>query len=61
MTLILNNDEVRRLLTMDACLEILEDAYREQAAGRAMNQLPTTRRCRFPKCAMMDATSSRRW
>ncbi len=39
MTLILNNDEVRRLLTMDACLEILEDAYREQAAGRAMNQL----------------------
>jgi len=39
MTLILNNNEVRRLLTMDACLEILEDAYREQAAGRAMNQL----------------------
>lgn len=39
MTLILNNDEVQRVLTMDACLEILEDAYREQAAGRAMNQL----------------------
>jgi len=39
MTLILTNDEVRRLLTMEACLEILEDAYREQAEGRAMNQL----------------------
>jgi ornithine cyclodeaminase/alanine dehydrogenase-like protein (mu-crystallin family) len=39
VTLILNNDEVQRVLTMDACLEILEDAYREQAAGRAMNQL----------------------
>jgi len=39
MTLILNNDEVQRVLTMDACLEVLEDAYREQAAGRAMNQL----------------------
>jgi len=39
MTLILTNDEVRRLLTMEACLEILEDAYREQAEGRAMSQL----------------------
>jgi ornithine cyclodeaminase/alanine dehydrogenase-like protein (mu-crystallin family) len=39
MTLVLNNEEVQSLLTMDACLEILEDAYREQAAGRAMNQL----------------------
>jgi len=39
MTLILNNEEVRRVLRMDACLEILEDAYREQAEGRAMNQL----------------------
>jgi len=39
MTLLLNNQEVQRVLTMDACLEILEDAYREQAAGRAMNQL----------------------
>ena len=39
MTLILNNDEVKRVLRMEACLEILEDAYREQAEGRAMNQL----------------------
>lgn len=39
MTLILSNHEVERVLTMDACLDILEDAYREQAAGRAMNQL----------------------
>jgi len=33
MTLVLKNEEVQRVLTMDACLEILEDAYREQAAG----------------------------
>ena len=39
MTLILTNDEVRRVLTMKTCIEILEDAYREQAEGRAMNQL----------------------
>ncbi|MBM4296378.1 MAG: ornithine cyclodeaminase family protein [Deltaproteobacteria bacterium] len=39
MTLILNNNDVRRVLTMKACIEILEDAYREQAEGRAMNQL----------------------
>jgi ornithine cyclodeaminase/alanine dehydrogenase-like protein (mu-crystallin family) len=39
VTLILNNDEVQRVLTTDGCLEILEDAYRKQAEGRAMNQL----------------------
>ena len=39
MTLILNNNDVRRVLTMKACIDILEDAYREQAEGRAMNQL----------------------
>ena len=39
MTLILTNDEVRRVLTMKTCIEILEDAYREEAEGRAMNQL----------------------
>lgn len=39
MTLILNNQEVQRVLSMEACLEALEDAYREQAEGRAMNQL----------------------
>jgi hypothetical protein len=46
MTLILNNDDVRRVLTMDACLEILEDAVgyvihkraKEEGIGR---EIPT--------------------
>lgn len=39
MVLVLSNDDVARVLTMDACMGALEDAYREQAAGRAVNQL----------------------
>jgi ornithine cyclodeaminase/alanine dehydrogenase-like protein (mu-crystallin family) len=35
MTLILNNNDVRRVLTMKACIDILEDAYREQAEGKS--------------------------
>ncbi|HEY7164949.1 MAG TPA: ornithine cyclodeaminase family protein [Candidatus Binatia bacterium] len=36
--LILNNDEVSALLSMDKCLEHLERAYREQAEGTAVNR-----------------------
>lgn len=39
MTLILSNEEVARVLTMESCLDVLEDAYKEQAEGRAINQL----------------------
>jgi ornithine cyclodeaminase/alanine dehydrogenase-like protein (mu-crystallin family) len=39
MPLILSNEEVARVLTMKTCLDALEEAYREQAAGRAVNQL----------------------
>ena len=39
MTLILSNEEIESLLTMDACLEVIEEAYRELAVGRAVNQL----------------------
>ena len=39
MTLILSNEEVEKLLDVKDCIEILEDAYREQAAGRAISQL----------------------
>ncbi len=36
--LVLSNDEVERLLPMDACLEALEIAYAELAAGRAQHR-----------------------
>ena len=39
MTLILSNEEVERLLDVRDCIDDLEDAYREQAAGRAISQL----------------------
>lgn len=39
MTLILSNDEVEKLLDVKDCIEVLEDAYREQAAGRAISQI----------------------
>lgn len=39
MTLVLSNEEVARVLTMEICMEVLEEAYREQAEGRAVNQL----------------------
>jgi ornithine cyclodeaminase/alanine dehydrogenase-like protein (mu-crystallin family) len=38
MTLIFNNDDVRRALNLNECLEVMEEAYREQAAGRAVNR-----------------------
>ncbi|HEX9879141.1 MAG TPA: ornithine cyclodeaminase family protein [Candidatus Binatia bacterium] len=41
MTLILNNDEVGRALDFGECLAACEAAYRELAAGRAVNR-PTT-------------------
>jgi alanine dehydrogenase len=39
MVLILSNEDVARVLTMERCMAALEDAYREEAAGRAVNQL----------------------
>ena len=36
--IILSNDEVSALLSMDKCLEHLEAAYREQAEGSAVNR-----------------------
>lgn len=38
MTLILGNDDVERLLTMDLCIGALEPAYRELAAGEALTR-----------------------
>src|SRR5499427_11028233 len=38
MTLILCNDDIQKSLDVKECLEIMEDSYREQAAGRAVNR-----------------------
>jgi ornithine cyclodeaminase/alanine dehydrogenase-like protein (mu-crystallin family) len=37
MTLIIGNEEVQALFTMDACIDALEDGYKELALGRAAN------------------------
>lgn len=39
MTLILTNDEIAEALSMGDCINALEDAFREQAQGRAINQI----------------------
>jgi alanine dehydrogenase len=38
MTLILSNDDVEKALTVDECLKLMEESYREQAASRAVNR-----------------------
>lgn len=38
MTLILNNDDIQQALDVKECLDIMEESYREQAAGRAVNR-----------------------
>lgn len=37
MTLIIGNEDVQKLFTMDACIAVLEDGYKELALGRAAN------------------------
>lgn len=39
MVLVLSNDDVARVLNMADCMRALEEAYVEQAHGRAVNQL----------------------
>jgi alanine dehydrogenase len=38
MTLVLSNDDVRHALTVRYCLDVMEESYREQAEGRAVNR-----------------------
>ena len=38
MTLLLSNDDVERVLTVESCLEALEVAFRDLAEGRAVNR-----------------------
>lgn len=37
VVLVLNDEDVKSLLSMDACIEAIEEAYRELAVGRATN------------------------
>jgi ornithine cyclodeaminase/alanine dehydrogenase-like protein (mu-crystallin family) len=47
--LLINNQDVESLLTIQDCIEVLDDAYREWAFGRA---------AQFPKEGRMDLTAS---
>jgi alanine dehydrogenase len=38
MTLLLNNDEISRLIDMRECIELLDDGYREHGLGRAAHR-----------------------
>ena len=38
MTLILSNDDIQKALNVKECLEVMEESYLEQAAGRAVNR-----------------------
>src|SRR6266567_8116789 len=38
MTLILSNEDVRDALTVQHCLDVMEESYREQAESRAVNR-----------------------
>ena len=43
MTLLLNNDEIARLITMRDCVELLDDGYREHGLGpRAADRMVFT-------------------
>ena len=55
MTLVLNNDDVKKALRLSECLEVMEEAYREQAASRAVNR-PTCHT--YLAHSMPDATYS---
>lgn len=49
MTLVISNEDVEQVLTLDDCFEVVDTAYRELAEGRAVNRarshtyLPTRR------------------
>ena len=55
MTLILSNDDVARVLTMDDCIAVMEDAYVELAEGRGVSR---TRSDCFTPTARADALYS---
>ena len=55
MTLILSNQDIESILTMQDCLDVLEDAYRELAHGRGVSR---TRSDSFSPTSRPDALYS---
>jgi ornithine cyclodeaminase/alanine dehydrogenase-like protein (mu-crystallin family) len=49
MAIFLTNDDVRRLLPMDECIDVMEDLFQQEARGLVENI--ARRRIRFPKSA----------
>ena len=43
MTLILNNDQIANLVSMQECVNVLEDAFLELAEGRGGSRQPQRR------------------
>jgi len=52
MTLVLNDDDVARLVTMSECIEVMEEAYRDLGRGLAVN---APRRDSFLPTALPEA------
>ena len=56
--LILNNDEIETLLSMDSCIEVLNKAYRQLANGEAVNRPRTDLYLPFPETSGVYAFKS---
>ncbi len=56
--LILNNDEIETLLSMDSCIEVLDKAYRQLSDGEAVNRPRTDLYLPFPETSGVYAFKS---
>lgn len=56
--LILNNQEIESILSMDTCLNLLEPAYRQLAEGKAVNRPRTDLYLPFPETSGVYAFKS---
>ncbi len=56
--LILNNDEIKTLLSMDSCIEVLNKAYRQLSDGEAVNRPRTDLYLPFPETSEVYAFKS---
>ena len=56
--LILNNDEIESLLSMDSCLAVLDKAYRQLSDGKAVNRPRTDLYLPFPETSGVYAFKS---
>ena len=56
--LILNNDEIESLLSMDSCIAVLDKAYRQLSDGKAVNRPRTDLYLPFPETSGVYAFKS---